>query len=114
MATELDRRERAMAQVYRTIDRARGNWRLFQMIEGLFRILLVLSVSLVAVFLADNLLHFSEGVRLGCVLALLGTLAFMALRFLLHPLLRPISDEMAATHLESAFPVPPSISARSP
>jgi hypothetical protein len=104
MATEIERREAAMAGIYRAIDRSRLRWRLIDSLEGLLRTFLVIGGALLAALVADNLLHLPGAVRAGLAVALLGGLAYMAGRRVLWPLVRPITDEMAAAHVERAFP----------
>jgi len=104
MATPVRERERALAAIYRTIDRARATWRGVQVADGLVKVFLVVGGGLVAGFVADNLFHLAEPVRLAYVLLLLLALAAMLGRYVVYPLLRPVTDEMVAAHVERAFP----------
>jgi len=104
MASEIEHREQAMAHIYRALDRSRLAWRVLEALGGLLKTFVVVGGALIAGFLADNLLHLPGPVRLACALALLGALLFMLARFVIHPLLSRMTDEMVAAHLERAFP----------
>ncbi|MCK4284186.1 MAG: hypothetical protein KAX44_07705, partial [Candidatus Brocadiae bacterium] len=104
MATETRQSERAMGHVYRLIDRSRATWRLVDTLDGALKSFIVVGGGLILGFLADNLLHLPGPARMACGVALLGALTFMLLRFVLYPLLRPVTDEMVAAHIEADFP----------
>ena len=104
MATDLPQREEAMSAVYRAIDRARSAWRLLQAADGLLRTFVWVGSGLLVAFLADNLLHLPGPVRVACGLALIGVFALMLAGRVLYPLLRRLTDEMVAAHVERAFP----------
>jgi hypothetical protein len=104
MSSEMEQRRQAMDLLYRKIDRARGAWRALEALDGLLRAVLVCGAGLMAALVADNLMHLPAGVRLACALVLLGALAAMLARGVLYPLLRTITDEMVAAHVERAFP----------
>jgi hypothetical protein len=96
--------ERPLDSIYRTIDRARTSWRGVQLADGVVKVFLAVGGGLAAGLVADNLVHLSQPVRLGCLLALGVALLVMLARFVAYPLLRPVTDEMVAAHLERAFP----------
>jgi len=93
-----------MAHIYRALDRSRLAWRLLEALGGLLKTLIAIGGGLILGFLADNFLHLPGPVRLVCGLALLAAFLFMLARFVLHPLLSRMTDEMVAAHLERAFP----------
>ena len=104
MATDVEQREDAMEHVYRLLDRSRGTWRVMDMLAGLLKTFAVFGGALVVGFLADNLLHLPGWVRLLYGIGALAALIAMVARFVLHPLLRPMTDEMVAAHVERALP----------
>ena len=104
MATDVEQREDAMEHVYRLLDRSRGPWRVMDMLGGLLKTVAVFGGALVIGFLADNLLHLPGWVRLLYGIGALAALIAMVARFVLHPLLRPMTDEMVAAHVERALP----------
>ncbi len=104
MSTDAGRRDRAMETVYAKIDRARASWRTLEMLDGLVKTVIACGIGLIAALWADNLLHLSAGVRLALGIALLALLAVMLLRFVFYPLLRTLTDEMVAAHVERALP----------
>ena len=93
-----------MAQVYGLLDRSRSAWRMLDLLGGLLRTFVVFGGALVVGFLADNLLHLPGPVRLVYGVGLVVLLAGMTARLVIYPLLRPISDEMVAAHVERAVP----------
>jgi len=104
MATDAEIREQAMAHVYRQIDRARVAWRCLDMVDGMVRTLIVCGGALIAALWADNLLHLPPGVRLALAVGLLALLGLLGLRLVLYPLVRPLTDEMVAAHVERGLP----------
>ena len=104
MASEAQRRDRAIEHVFRTIDRSRASWRLVEVLAGSLKTFLAVGDALLIGFVLDNLFHLPGPVRLAYAVAVLGILTFMLLRFILYPLVRPMTDEMVAAHLERAFP----------
>ncbi|KPK65294.1 MAG: hypothetical protein AMK73_03315 [Planctomycetes bacterium SM23_32] len=104
MATDVERRESVMTGIYHTVDRSRANWRILDALEGLLRTFVTLGAALLVGLAADNVLHLPGALRAAYGIGLLAGLAFMLGRLVLYPLVRPISDEMAAAHVERAFP----------
>ncbi len=104
MATESEQRERAMSRIYRAIDRSRTAWRTIELLGGLLRTFVVVGGGLIVGFAADNLFHLPGSVRLAYGAALAVALALVLARFVVYPLLRPITDEMVAAHVERACP----------
>ena len=104
MSSHVQQRETALAAIFHTIDRARSTWRSVQVADGLVKVFLVVGGGLVGGFMADNLIHLPEPVRVGYVLLLLLALVGMVARFVVYPLMRRVTDEMVAAHIERAFP----------
>ncbi len=104
MATEVEQRERAMQQVYRTLDRARTVWRLVEALDGLLKTFLVGAGGLVAGMVLDNLFHLPAAARATYAALLVLATMVTAGRFLVYRLLRPLTDEMVAAHLERNLP----------
>ncbi len=104
MASEVQQRERAMGRVNRAIDHGRAVWRAAEAFDGVLRTILVCGGATVAGFLLDNLIHLPATARLIYGVALVLLLVFMLGRLVFYPLLRPLTDEMVAAHLERGLP----------
>ncbi len=104
MASETEAREEAMAQVYRTIDRARLTWRTVEAVDGLIRTFIVGGGALIVGLVVDNLLHLPSAVRLAYVALLLAAVLGLLGRLVFYPLFRRLNDEMVAAHLERSLP----------
>jgi hypothetical protein len=104
MVTEVERRNEAMGRIFRLLDRSRLGWRLVEVGAGLIRTFLLAGGALLAGLLADNLFHLPGPVRMAYGIGLLALLAVMLARFVAYPLLRPMTDEMVAAHIERNLP----------
>jgi hypothetical protein len=104
MATDVERRGEAMGRIFRLLDRSRLGWRLVEVAGGLIRTFLLTGGALVAGLLADNLFHLPGPFRVAYAIGLLALLLTMLARFVAYPLLRPLTDEMVAAHVERNLP----------
>ena len=90
--------------VYEKIDRARAVWRAVNVLDGCLRALIFLLAAVLVGFMVDNLFALPGIVRLVYGIGLLAGLLYMCTRYIVLPALRPLTDEMVATHIERAYP----------
>ena len=97
MTTDHRRPQEALA----AIRSLRGRHRRLQLLEGLLRVVIMLSLLIGVTFLLDWTLRLPVGIR---VLHLFGSVALLALgtRFFLGALRRPLGDARLAAHMEDA------------
>ena len=103
MSIESLQRDEAMVHIYRTIDRTRLLWRVLGVLDGLFKLALLVGAALLLGFLAAPL-NISGAAWLCYALVTSLGAVFLALRYGLYPMARPITDEMVARHLEATCP----------
>jgi hypothetical protein len=104
MVTEARRRGEAANYVLSAVGRARLAWRLLEASHGLLVVGVLLAGAALAAFAVDNLLHLPGSLRLACGALVAGAAALLLGRSVLWPLLRRITDEMAAAHMERLAP----------
>ncbi len=104
MSGGLRQKDEAFLRVRDAVDAARRGWRVTACARGLLRTLALLAGGLLTAVLLDNLFHLPAGVRLVLVLSFGAGLVALVARLVAYPLLRPLTDEMVAAHVERAGP----------
>ncbi|MHC4607295.1 MAG: hypothetical protein ACYTAF_10270, partial [Planctomycetota bacterium] len=92
------------AKLDRAIGDVRGRWRTVRVLEAAALLGVVLFGGALVLFLLDNLFHLGAVLRTILGAALLGGAIYVWVRFMLLPLLHPISDEGSAILIERTHP----------
>jgi len=104
MTENTGRQQERMEVVYGAIDEARHLWHTVRILDGCLRALMFLLAAVLVGFVADNLLALPGTVRLIYGGALVAGLIYMLARYVVGPLLQPMTDEMVAAHIERSYP----------
>ncbi len=104
MSTDTRANAGPMREVLERLAEARRMWRTVTVGRGVFKALALVLMLLLAGVVLDNLLALPRGARAALSLVFIGASAHLVLTHIIRPLVRALSDEMVATHVERAYP----------
>ena len=104
MSDNAAREQARLDLIYDAIDQARAFWRTIWVLEGSLKTLLALTAAMLVGFVADNLFALPGGVRICYALTAGAGVVYLAVRHIVLPAIRPLTDEMVAAHIEKAYP----------
>jgi len=93
-----------MRVVTQSLGQARSAWRAIDVGSSVLRGMTFLLLALLAGFVADNVFDLPGAVRLAYAVLFLGGVVYIIVFHIAFRMVRPLSDEMVARHVEKKYP----------